>query len=141
LFFSVKESACAHVRRPTEAMMAFFSTREAANVDAKIAFAATFLRVAALACTFVTLVLAAIILSWQTGTWILTGEWSFFPISSVLALAGFDEPPAVHAATGIQMIFDWGLDLPASGFLLAVAAILIGFSVFAATVEEQFGKR
>ncbi len=121
--------------------MAFFSTREAANVDAKIAFAATFLRVAALACTFVTLVLAAIILSWQTGTWILTGEWSFFPISSVLALAGFDEPPAVHAATGIQMIFDWGLDLPASGFLLAVAAILIGFSVFAATVEEQFGKR
>jgi hypothetical protein len=122
-------------------MMVFFSAREAAHFDAKTAFAATFLKVAALACTSVTLVLAAIILSWQAATWILNGEWSSFPISRVLALAGFDEPPAIHAATGIQMIFDWGLDLPASGFLLVVAAVLIGFSVFAATVEEQFGKR
>jgi len=39
------------------------------------------------------------------------------------------------------MIFDRGLDLPASGFLLAVAAILIGFSVFAASVKDQFGNR
>jgi len=124
-----------------EAMMVFFSTREAANFDAKTAFAATFLKVAALACTFITLVLAAVILSWQAGAWISTGEWSSFPISRVLALAGFDEPPAIHAATGIQMIFDWGIDLPASGFLLVVAAILIGFSVFAASVEERLGKR
>jgi hypothetical protein len=129
-------------------MMVFFSAREAAHgdaktalVDAKTALAATFLKVAALACTFLTLVLAAIILSWQARAWILTGEWSSFPISRVLALAGFDEPPAIRAATGIQVIFDWGLDLPASGFLLAVAAILTGFSVFAASVEEQFGKR
>jgi len=50
-----------------EAMMVFFSTREAANFDAKTAFAATFLKVAALACGFVTGVLAAIILSWQAG--------------------------------------------------------------------------
>jgi hypothetical protein len=71
----------------------------------------------------------------------LTGEWGSLPISRVLALAGFDEPPAFHAATGIQRIFDWSLDLPASGFLLAVAAILMGFSVFAATIEEQLGKR
>jgi len=39
------------------------------------------------------------------------------------------------------MMFDWSLELPASGFLLAVAAILIGFSVFAAIVEEQFSKK
>jgi hypothetical protein len=123
-----------------EATMVLFSAREAAHVDAKTALAAIFLKVAAIACTFLTLVLAAIILSWQAGTWILNGEWSSFPISRVLALAGFDEPPAIRAATGIQMIFDWCLDLPAVGLLLAVAAILTGFSVFAATVEEQFGK-
>ena len=121
--------------------MVFFSAREATDFDAKTALAATFLKVAALACAFVTLVLAAMILSWQAGAWILNGEWSSFPISRVLALADFDAPPAIRAATGIQKIFDWGLDLPASGFLLAVAAILIGFSVFAASVEEQFGKR
>ena len=121
--------------------MAFFSAREAANFDAKTALAATFLKVTALACAFVTLAVAAIILSWQGAVWILQGEWDSFPISRVLALAGLDELPATQAATGIQRIFDWGLDLPAGGFLLAVAAILIGFSVFAASVEEQFGKR
>jgi hypothetical protein len=121
-------------------MMVLFSARGAANFDAKTAFAATFLKIVALACAFVTLLLAAIVLSWQAGAWILTGAWSSFPISRVLALAGFDEPPAIRAATGIQSIFG-GLDLPASGFLLAVAAILIGFSVFAATIEEQLGKR
>jgi hypothetical protein len=122
-------------------MMVLFSGREAANFDAKTVLAATFLKVAALACSFATLVLAVIIVGWQARAWILTGEWSSFPISRVLALAGVDEPPAIQAATGIQMILGWGLGLPASGLLLAVAAILIGFSVFAASVEEQFGKR
>ena len=121
--------------------MVLFSAREAANFDAKTVFAATFLKIAALACALVTLVLAAIVLSWQAGAWILTGEWGSFPISRVLALAGLDESPAVHAATGVQRIFDWSLDLPAGGILLGVAAILIGFSVFAATIEEQLGKR
>jgi hypothetical protein len=124
-----------------EAIMAFFSAREAANFDATTVFAATFLKVAALACGFVTWVLAAIILSWQAGAWMLTGTWNSFPISGVLALAGFGEPPAIHAATGVQMMVDWSLDLPASGFLLVVAAVLIGFSILAATVEEQFGKK
>jgi hypothetical protein len=124
-----------------EGGMVVFSAREAAYVDAKIAFAATFLKVTALACGFVTGVLAGIILSWQAAVWLLNGEWRPFPISRVLALAGFDEPPAVRAASGIQAIFDWGLDLPASGFLVAVALILTGFSVFAASVEEQIGKR
>jgi hypothetical protein len=122
-------------------MMVLFSAREAANFDAKTVFAATFLKVTALACSFATLVPAVIIVGWQAGAWILTGEWSSFPLSRVLALAGLGEPQAIQAATGIQMIVDWGLDLPASGLLLAVAATLIGFSVFAASVEEQFGKR
>ena len=121
--------------------MAFFSAREATNFDAKTAFAAAFLKVAALASTIVTMVLAAAILSCQAATWIFAGEWNAFPISRVLALAGLREPPATQAATGIQTIFDWGLDLPASGFLLTVAAILTGFSVFAASVEEQFDRR
>jgi len=122
-------------------MMVFFSAREAANIDANTALAATFLKVTALACAFVTLVLAAIILSSQAAVWILLGKWNSFPIARVLALAGFDELPASRGAAGIQMIFDWGRDLPTSGFLLAVAAILVGFSVFAASVEEQFGKK
>ena len=120
-------------------MMALFSARGAASFDAKTAFAATFLKVAALACAFITLVVAAIVLSWQAGAWISTGAWGSFPISRALVLTGFEEPPAMRAATGIQSIFDWGLDLPASGFLLAVAAILIGFSVFAASVKGQVG--
>jgi hypothetical protein len=124
-----------------EAMMAFFPAREAASLDAKTAFAATFLKVAALACGFVTWVLAAIILSWQAGAWILTGKWNSLPVSGVLALAGLGEPPAIPVATGVQMMVDWSLDLPASGFLLVVAAVLMGFSILAATVEEHFGKK
>jgi|SRR5262245_22153125 len=122
-------------------MMVFSSARQAVNFDAKTALAATFLKVTALACSFVTLVPASIILSWQGAAWILQGKWSPFPISRMLDLAGFDEPPSNRAAAGIQMMFDWGRDFPASGFLLAVAAILIGFSVFAASVEEQLRKK
>jgi hypothetical protein len=121
--------------------MVFFSAREAANFDAKTAMAATFLKVTALACAVVTLAPAAIILSCQATVWILQGEWNSLPISRVLALAGLDEPPANHAAAGIQTIFEWSRDLPASGFLLAVAAILMGFSIFAASVEKQVGKK
>jgi hypothetical protein len=121
--------------------MVFFSARVAAKFDATTALAATFLRVTALACAFVTLMLAAIILSWQEAAWILLGKWNSFPVSRALALAGLDEPPTNHAAAGIQIMFDWGRDLPTSGLLLAVAAILIGFSVFAASIEEQLGKR
>jgi hypothetical protein len=124
-----------------EEMMVFFSAREMTNFDAKTISAATFLKVAAFACAFVTLILAAIVLSWQAGLWVLTGQWHSFPISRVLALAGFGEPLEIHPATDIQRIFDWGLDLPTSGFLLAVAAILIGFSAFAASVEEPLGKK
>jgi len=124
-----------------ETTTVLFFARDAAKVHATTAFAATFLKVAALTSSLVTSVLAAIILSWQGGAWILNGEWNSFPISRILALAEFDAPPANSAATGIEMILGWGLDLPLSGFLLTVAAILMGFSVFAASVEEQFGRR
>ena len=123
-----------------EATILPFSTRDVAKLHATTAFAATFLKVAALTSTLITLLLAAIVLSWQGGAWILSGEWSSLPISRILALAGYDVSPN-RAATGIEMIFGWGLDLPASGFLLIAAAILTGFSVFAANAEEQFGKR
>ena len=106
-----------------------------------IASMATFLKIVARISAIGTFILAGVILGWQVTGWILTDEWSSFPISRVLALAGLDEPPAIRPATGIQSIFDWGLDLPASGFLLAVAAILIGFSAFAASAEEPLGKR
>jgi hypothetical protein len=122
-------------------MMVFFSAREMTNFDVKTTSAATFLKVAAFACAFVTLILAAIVLSWQAGVWVLTGEWHSFTISRVLTLAGFGEPLEIHAATDIQRIFDWSLNLPTSGFLLAIAAILIGFSAFAACVEVPVGKR
>ena len=121
--------------------MVFFSARETTNFSVKRTSAATFLKVAAFACAFVTLILATIVLSWQAGLWVLTGEWSSFPISRVIALAGFGERLEIHAATDVQRIFDWGLELPTSGFLLAVAAILIGFSAFAASVEELLGNR
>jgi len=117
--------------------MVSFSARGAANFDARTAFAATFLKIAALVSAIGTLALAALIFSWQAGSWILMGERSSFPISRVLALAGLDEPPAIQT-TDTQRIFGWLLDLPASGFLLAVAAVLIGFWVFAASVEKQF---
>ena len=107
----------------------------------KTTSAATFLKVAAFACAFVTLILAAIVLSWQAGVWVLTGEWHSFTISRVLTRAGFGEPLEIHTATDIQRIFDWSLNLPTSGFLLAIAAILIGFSAFAACVEVPVGKR
>jgi len=122
-----------------ETIMALFSARGAANLDARTVFAATFLKIAALACALLTLLLAAIVLGWQAGAWILTGAQSSFPISRALALAGFDEPSVVHAETVIQKIVDCALDLPVSGFLLAVSAILIGFTVFAASIEKQFG--
>ena|SRR5438093_512277 len=118
--------------------MVSFSIRVAVNFDGKTAFWAAFLKISALACAILTLVLAALVLGWQAGAWIFIGDRSPFPISRALALAGFDELPEILAATGIQRIFDWVLDLPASGFLLTVAAILIGFSVFAASVEGQF---
>ena len=128
--------------------MALFSARGAANLDARTVFAATFLKIAALACALLTLLLAAIVLGWQAGARILTGAQSSFPISRALALAGFErEAVYVTASTsenshsfGLQTIFDWLLDLPATEFLVAVALVQLGFAVFAASQEKKLGE-
>jgi hypothetical protein len=112
---------------------------------------ATILKIAARISGIVTLAVAALVFGWQAGSWILTGEWRSFPISSALALAGLErEAVYVTASTsehsrsfGFQAIsdwfLDWFLDLPTSGFLVAVALANLGFSVFAVSVGKQFG--
>ena len=107
---------------------------------------ATFLKIAARVSAIGTLAVAALIFGWQAGSWILTDEWRSFPISRALSLAGLEREAIYVTASasehsysfGFQTISDWFLDLPAGGFLLAVAAVLLGFSVFAASQEKQF---
>ena len=111
-----------------------------------IASMATFLKILARNSAIVTFILAGVILGWQVTSWILTDEWNPFPISRALSLAHL-ECPAIYVtastsdrppAFDIQMIYDWLLDLPAGGFLLAVAAVLLGFSAIGASMEKQF---
>jgi hypothetical protein len=78
-----------------------------------------------------------------------TDEWYPFPISRALSLAHLG-PPAIYVTASVSdrppsldiqtIIYDWFLDLPAGGFLLAIAAVLLGFSFFGASVEKQFTK-
>jgi hypothetical protein len=108
---------------------------------------ATFLKIVARLSAIGTFILAGVILGWQVTSWILTHEWNSFPISTALSLAHFertaiyvtasvsDSPPPL---LDLQTIYDWFLDLPASGFLLVVAAVLLGFSVIGASLEKQF---
>ena len=108
---------------------------------------ATFLKIAARISAIGTLAVAALIFCWQAGSWILTDEWRSFPISRALALAGLEREPIYVTASAsehsywfdFQAISDWFLDLPATGFLVVVAAVLLGFSVFAVSVEKQYG--
>jgi hypothetical protein len=111
-----------------------------------IASIATFLKILARISAIVTFVLAGLILGWQVTSWILTDEWNPFPISRALSLAHL-ECPAIYvtastsdrpSSSDIQTIYDWLLDLPASGFLLAVVAVLLGFSAIGASMEKQF---
>jgi hypothetical protein len=107
---------------------------------------ATFLKIAARIAATVTLLLAGLILGWQVTSWILTDEWDPFPISRALALAHLERTtiyvtasaPDRSSSLDVQTIYDWFLDLPAGGFLLAVAAVLLGFSIYGASVEKQF---
>jgi hypothetical protein len=107
---------------------------------------ATFLKVAARISATGTLVLAGLILGWQVTSWILTDEWDPFPISRALSLAHLERPAIYVTASvsdspssfDVQTIYDWFLDLPAGGFLLAVAAVLLGFSIIGASVGKQF---
>ena len=91
--------------------------------------------------------MAALILGWQSVSLILADKWNSFPVSRALALAGLErEAVYVTASTsehsysfGFHTISDWFLDLPAIGFLMVVALVNLGFSVFAVSVEKQFG--
>jgi len=107
---------------------------------------AIFLKIAARISAIGTLILAGLILGWQVTSWILTDEWEPFPISRALSLAHIERPVIYVTASvsdkpssfDVQTIYDWFLDLPAGAFLLAVAAVLLGFSILGASVERQF---
>jgi hypothetical protein len=111
------------------------------------ALMATFLKIVSRISAIGTFILAGIILGWQLTFWILTDEWSPFPISRALSLAHF-ERTAIYVTASVsdssrprldsQTIYDWFLDLPAGGFLLVVAAVLLGFSIIGASVGKQF---
>jgi len=110
-----------------------------------IAVMATFLKIAARISAIGTLAVAALIFGWQGGSWILADEWRSFPISRALDLAGLEREAIYVTASisdsysfGFQTMSDWFLDLPATGFLVAVALVLLGFSIFAASQETQF---
>jgi len=110
--------------------------------------AAAFLQIITAFSAAWTLLLVVPILYWQVTSWIRNGEWSSFPISKVLALAGFDRPATYIAASVLessdasladgQGIFVRLLDFPTIGLLLAVAAILLTFSISAALIRKQF---
>jgi hypothetical protein len=108
---------------------------------------ATLLKIAARISAIMTLAVATIILGSQAASWILTGEWRSFPISKALALADLGREAIYVTASvsehsyslGLHTIFDWFLDLPAIGFLMVVALVNLGFSVFAVSVEKKFG--
>jgi hypothetical protein len=128
--------------------MAYFSVLVTTNSEAGlngVKNAATFLKIAALSSAIVTSVFAALILGRQVLAWIFTNEWPPFPVSAALALAGLGEPTiyvtasvSENPADSSQTILAWFFDLPASGLLLAVVAMLVGFSVFAASIEKQY---
>jgi hypothetical protein len=108
---------------------------------------ATFLKIVARLSAIGTFILAGVIFGWQVTSWILTDEWNSFSISRALSLAHFertaiyvtasvsDSPPP---SLDLQTICDWFLDLPASGFLFVIAAVLLSFSVIGASFEKQF---
>ena len=111
-----------------------------------IASMATFLKIVARVSAIGTFILAGTILGSQVISWIQTDEWNPFPISRALSLAHL-ERPAIYVTASVsdrpasldfQTICDWFLDLPAGGFLLAVAAVLLGFSIVGASLEKQF---
>jgi hypothetical protein len=111
-----------------------------------IASMAIFLKIAARISAIGTLILAGLILGWQVTSWIRTDEWTPFPVSRALSLAHLERPaiyvtasaPDTPPSLDFQTIYDWFLDLPAAGLLLAVAAVLLGFSIIGASIQKQF---
>jgi hypothetical protein len=104
---------------------------------------AAFARISALASAIWTSLFAAGIVGWQALVWTQTGEWRPLPISNVLAMADIGRPPiCLTASTNpsyVQLICAWLLDLPASGVLWAVAAVLVALSRSAALIEKKTG--
>ena len=105
---------------------------------------AAFVRIATLLSAIWTLLLVVPIFCWQVTSWILNGEWIPFPISKALALAGIEHPATAgvfnhsnYRSTAEPGIFDWLLDFPTIGHLLVVAAILLVFSITAASIQKQ----
>jgi hypothetical protein len=108
---------------------------------------ATFLKIGARLSAIGTLILAAVIFGWQVTSWIRTDEWDSFSISRALSLAHF-ERTAIYVTASVsdspppslvlQTVYDWFLDLPASGFLFVMATVLLGFSVVGAHFEKRF---
>jgi hypothetical protein len=112
-----------------------------------VASMAIFLKISARISAIGTVILAGLIVGWQVISWFLTGDWNPFPISRALSLAHFERPTIYVTASvsdrpppsfDFQAICDWFLDLPAGGFLLAVAAVLLGFSMVGGSIEKQF---
>ena len=110
--------------------------------------AATFVKIMTAFSAAWTLLIVVPILYWQVTSWILTGEWRPFPISRAFALAGFGQQPAIDVTGSLpatldislpsdQGIFAWLLDFPTIGLLVIVAAILLTFSISAASIQKQ----
>jgi len=87
-----------------------------------------------------TSLMGLLILYWQLRSWILTGDWSPFSVSEALELTGLTEPAVGMKANSLHRQFAWFFDLPASGVLFAIAAILIALAILATSIETQFSE-
>jgi hypothetical protein len=143
---------CMLTERPACSQYVHFGSHDGIEVPftrvVMTALMATFLKIAARISAIGTLILAVLILGSQVRSWLLTDEWDSFPISRALSLAHL-ERPAIYVTASVsdrpppsldlQAVSDWFLDLSAGGFLLAVAAVLLGFSIVGASMEKRFG--
>ena len=113
------------------------------GTSVRLVHVAAFAKIAARLGAIWTLLSAVLVLGWQILLWILTSEWTALSISKSLALANLKVGSSERSGESlntIHRILDWLLDLPASGFLLAVAVILMAISISAASIEKRFAK-
>jgi hypothetical protein len=102
---------------------------------------ATLAKISAVISASTTMVTAAIVVGAQVFSYVETGEWESFPISKWLELAGMRPATYVTADSSSHdgpSLIGQLLDLPASVCLLLIAAILLAFSLWCASVEKQF---
>jgi hypothetical protein len=107
---------------------------------------AAFAKASALLTAIWTTMLAAYVLGWQALSLTTTGEWTPFPISHALAVAGLETRTVFTTAsvarsdfeqTPISTFADALLDLPTSGLLLFGAAVLLAVSVSLGSIEQE----